>query len=1047
MPGITFERPLWLLLLLVVAPTTWIGLRWFVSMSVVRRWSAVLARVVLIALVAGMLAGASMVRRTDRLAVIGIVDVSGSVRRFADAGMTPDGRRLNPAEAAKAFFNQAAAGRGPEDLLGLVVFDGRALAVATPSSTDISGRTLDVSMMVEGTDIAAAIRYAAAMVPPDASGRLVLVSDGNQTAGDALEAADEVATRRSARGSGGMLPIDTIPLAYSVQDEVIVDFVDAPPAAADQATITVRVGLRSTDGSRGILQLLQEDAPLDINGTEAGTGRPISLDSGTHIELVTVHLDPGRIHRFEAVFEPELTSGPGGIQRAIGDRNTENNRGEAFTITPGKGSVLILDGVTGGDTRPGGSPLASVLRDSGLDVQVMAPEALPDNLLALQAYDLVILENVPAESISERGQQNLVAHVKDMGGGLVMVGGPDSFGAGGWKGSVLEPILPVRLDLPEKLITPEAAIVLVLDTSGSMRHTITGSSRTQQQIANEAAALAVRTLDKTDFLGVIEFNSGYSEVVPIGKNTDPDAAAARIMGLSPGGGTNIGPALAEARRMLTDVDAKVKHVILLTDGASSERESLPRLAFDMKQEGIRVSAIAVGDGADTEILRQIARQGGGTCYEVVNPSVLPRIFLKAIRVVRTPMIRETPFQPLLLPTSSPLVQGIADPPRLGGMVLTQPRLEPTITTALAAPSGEPVLAHWNVELGKVAAFTSDAHRWASRWLGWPGYRQMWVQIARTIGRAPASRNFELRTEVSGDDLHLRLEAVGENGRPLDLLAVPATVYTPAGDAVEVSLSQTGPGLYEAAVPVTESGNYVAVLKPRAGATPLSPVIGGASVASGLEYRRLQSNIGLLRQIAERTGGRVLDLAAPRTANLFDRSGVVPSEARTPIWRSLLLWTLFVLLLDVGTRRIAWDRYISGEFGGGLRKVAAEAVKDRGQQAARTLSRLRRPMAVAAARTAPPAAAPKLGDKDAEQVAERQAAERHKARLESIRATREKLRAQPTAPDTGGPVKPSRAAEGPKPAAARPAEPPPEQGPAGLLAAKRRAQERFDKEVD
>jgi Ca-activated chloride channel family protein len=1047
MPGLTFERPIWLLLLILAVPTVWVGLRWLVSMSLVRRWSAVVARVLLIALVAGMLAGASMVRRTDRLAVIGIVDVSGSVERFADAGLGADGRRLHPAEAARMFYERAGAGRGPDDLLGIVVFDGRALAIAAPTRADISGRTLDVSL-AEGTDIAAALRYAAAMIPPDAAGRLVLMSDGNETGGSALSAAEEVSARRDAGASS--VPIDVIPLAYSVQNESMVSFVDAPPAAADQATITVRVGLRSTDGGRGTLQLLQEGEPLDINGPAPGTGRAVMLPAGEHVELVTVRLDSGRIHRFEAVYEPELAEARGQI-RPIGDSNPENNRGGAFTITPGKGSVLILDGV-GGGVSSGGSPLASVFLESGLEVQVMPPSSLPEDLLALQAFDLVILENVPVEALNDRQQRNLVAHVQDMGGGLVMVGGPDSFGAGGWKGSVLEPILPVRLDLPEKLITPEAAIVLVLDSSGSMRHSVAGSTRSQQQIANEAAALAVKTLDKGDYLGVIEFNSMWAEVVPMGRNTDGEAAAARIMGISPGGGTNIGPALAAAHEMLAEVDAKVKHVILLTDGSSGGRDELPGLAFAMRQEGIRVSAIAVGDHSDKDILRRIADDGGGIYYEAFNPNILPKIFLKAIRVVRTPLIRETPFMPQVLPVSSPLLQGITDPPRLGGMVLTQARPEPTITLAMAAPSGEPLLAHWNVELGKVAAFTSDAHRWASRWLAWPGYRQMWTQIARTIGRAPASRNFELRTEVAGDDIRLRLEASGEDGRPVDLLSVPATVYTPSGDAVHVSLSQTGPGLYEASLPAPQSGNYVAVLKPQAGATRLAPVIGGASVASGLEYRRLQSNIGLLRQIADRTGGRVLSLAAPDAADLFDRTDIRPSEARTPIWRSLLLWTLFILLLDVGTRRIAWDRYISSEFGADWRQAAAEAVKDRGEAAARTLGRLRRPVPVAAARVAQPT--PKLDDKDAARVAQQQAAERQKARLESIRATREKMRgevkdAPPAPPKTGPKTGPARSkapptAQGPAPTA-KPPPVDPDEG--GLKAAKRRARERFDQQGD
>lgn len=1011
--GVTFEHPAWLLLILGAIPVAWAGLRWFAPMSRIRRVSAVVLRVLLISLISAMLAGASSIRRTDRIAVVGILDVSGSVRMFADFGPGPDAKPLDPLRAAREYFAAVASQRTADDLIGLVVFDGRSLAVATPTRGPIADRSLDVRM-TEGTNIADALRYAAALIPPDASGRLVLLSDGNQTAGDAAAAARELASR-----SGARVPIDVIPIPLSASREVMVESVDAPPRAAVESTVTVRVVLRASAAARGTLSLLREGEPLDINGAEPGYARRVQLAPGPNVELINVQLPPGKVHRFVAVFEPQREG-----ETLIGDTRLENNQGEAFTVTPGRGSVLLVDGVGNAQTGSPGLILASTLRESGIVVSEVPPEGIPGNVLALEAYDLVILENVPAEAVPAATQEALVAHVRDLGGGLVMIGGPDSLGAGGWKGSALEPILPVKLDLPEQLVQPDAAVVFVIDNSGSMGRPVSGTPDSQQEIANASTALAIRTLDKKDLVGVVVFNSQTDVLVPLGPNTDPKAITERVLSITAGGGTIMGPALREAQRQLHGVKAAVKHVIVLSDGQSMGADSLPGIAARMKAEdGITLSTIGVGNEMDGPTMGQMAQRGGGQFFAVTNPALLPKYFLKAIRVIRTPLIREGRFQPVILPTASPLTAGLDTPKPLTGLVLTQRRPEPTITYAMAAPTGEPLLAHWNVELGQVAVFTSDAHRWAADWLQWPGYSELWTRIARTISRVERKPGrYELSTEIRADTIRIRLEASGDDGRPLDRLTVPATIYAPSGRATEITLSQVGPGTYEAAAPVRESGSHVAILKPRLGNRPLDHVIGGAASSTGPEFRSLTTNTPLLEAIARETGGRTLDIRSPREAKLFDRTGMPPSLARTPLWSSLLLWTLLVLLLDVATRRIAWDRFVSREFGVDLRKVAAEAVRERGREAAATVERLRTQES-ATARAEEPSAA--LSDEDARQLVEAERLRRHQAR---VQAMREIAQAETSPPDAPVVQPPARAAES-------------DEG--GLLAAKRRARARFE----
>src|SRR6185436_9659353 len=228
----------------------------------------------------------------------------------------------------------------------------------------------------------------------------------------------------------------------------------------------------------------------------------------------------------------------------------------------------------------------------------------------------------------------------------------------------------------------------------------------QQQVANEAAALAVKSLDKRDLVGVIVFNSETSVLVPLAKNDDAKATAEKILSISSGGGTVLGPAMEEAAKQLGQSKAALKHVIILSDGQSMQSETLPGIAAQMRRGGINVSTIAVGDGADDKTMRQIAIDGGGAYYPVTNPSLLPRFFLKAVKIIRSPMVREVEFQPVIHASGSPLVAGLSQPPPLGGLVLTQRRPEATITYAMTAPTGEPLLAHWSVDLGHVAAFTS-----------------------------------------------------------------------------------------------------------------------------------------------------------------------------------------------------------------------------------------------------------------------------------------------------------------------------------------------------
>lgn len=1083
-----FDQPEMLWVLLLAVPVGWSGLAWLRSMSGVRRWVSVAVRVMLIALTVVMLAGATALHTTDRLAVVAVVDVSESVRAFVRPGTLaePEGAGRGAggsiSEALRLWVENAARAkgggpRGPEDLLGIVAFDGASTVVSAPTGgargtlgpgadgnalgDDPLGRPLPTGVL-EGTDIADALRLALAGLPPDARRRIVLLSDGNQTRGDALSAAREIAGVGTAVGAGPSrgaaarrgVPIDVVPLRYKVESAVVIERVDAPAKVHSGTAATVRVTLRSAGRASGVLRLLGDGREVAI-GDEAGGGRRVSLEAGRRVEVLSVPVGSGRVHRFEAQFEPDAGGDVAGRAAGPGAVRVVNHGAQAVSVSPANGAVLFVDGVDQGVPGGPGETLARTLRQEGLEVEVVSPDSVPADMLQLQGYDLVILQNVAAHALGEEGVSRLVRFTTDLGGGLVVIGGTETLASGGFRGSALEPILPVKLELPEKLVVPAAAVMIVMDNSGSMGWTVSGTGRSQQSVANEGAALAIKSLDSSDLVGVLEFNSSYREVVPLKRNTEPDKAAKAVMEISPGGGTNLPPALIEAGRLLNGVEAKVKHIIVLSDGLSQGRTSLAGIAGGLAAGGVKVSAIAVGDQADAEGLSDIATAGGGAFYRVADPRVLPRVFLRAVQVVRTPLVREEPFEPVVVDEGDPLVQALRQAtgeqrgtlPPLLGLALTAPRGDKTVVNPIVSPQGEPLLAYWQAGLGRVAVFTSDAHKWGQPWLDWPGYRAFWVALARSTSRQASQRFADATAETVGDTLRLRVEAVDRAGKPLDGLDLAAGVFGPRGERRDVRLAQTGPGVYEAQSEADMPGTYVATIAARAvggggaaasaDAPAVAPMIAAATRSAGDEFRSFKSDDELLAQIAAAGGGRVLDARGVKPGELFERGGVQPRESRLPLWPWLLPWAVVLLLVDVAARRVAWDRLLDP----GEDAMLAKALRRGGARAGATLASLRRTGERTDERL--DSAATALSESDAEQLAEAQRLRR--------RGQRQQAWAAPSGGggDGAAPATAARKPEGGEPPdAAAPIvdtsdTPAGGAGEGGLLAAKRRARERFE----
>ncbi|MCC7408450.1 MAG: hypothetical protein IT442_10285, partial [Phycisphaeraceae bacterium] len=549
---IAFDDPRFLWLLPAIVPLLWLGRKRLRYVDRWRRRVALLLRAAVLTLLVLILAGPQAVRIQSDLTVIAVLDRSSSVRQFARPptstpsggqagaqapgainGPTPDqwlDAQLRHA-ASPTFVSEAdgrQAHRRPDDRYGLIAFDRKASVLALPAH-GLPPESSLIQTPTEGTDPAAAIRLALALFPADTSKRMVLAWDGNATVADA----DVLAAARQAAAAG--IPIDVIPIAYRARRQVVVESVDAPSQARTGQTVALRVVLRAASPAAGTLLVRQNGTTIDLAPGKDGLGQPITQADwlpANAAPAIQPPAQPGGTTTPNAA-SPTPSGGGGGflcvrrIEIPMHDRGpnrfevhfepadatglvTTNLRAEGFSFVHGRGKLLLVgDGSSssprreqGQPVQPVGNPLLAALTSRGLEVATLPPDAFPATVAELQPYDAVILHNIPVEELSPSQQQLLVRYVNDLGGGLIVIGGPDSFGAGGWAGSPVDPILPVSCEIPAYSVLPSGALILVIDHSGSMASPVSGTLYNQQQLANEAAVLAVRTLFPGDMVGV-----------------------------------------------------------------------------------------------------------------------------------------------------------------------------------------------------------------------------------------------------------------------------------------------------------------------------------------------------------------------------------------------------------------------------------------------------------------------------------------------------------------------------------------------------------------
>ena len=823
-------------------------------MPPLRRRVSLVIRVLVVTLLVAVLAEPRVQLPANDLAVAFLLDRSDSITPSMQAD---EERWLADALQHKAQQDQAA----------VISFAGEPV-VDRALSTDPDPPRLSPSNNTNpsATDIAAAVRAGLAVLPPSAARRLVLLSDGQEN----QEKADTAAALAAAAG----VQLLAMPLESVRGPEVLVRALDAPSQLREGERFTVSAQLEANVATNATLYLMVDGRLVgnqDVN-VQPGSSRfilPVEpLNSGHHVVRLQLQADA--------------------------DTLVQNNAAGAYVIVQGPPKVLVVEGTPGE-----GRFLVDALRTMGLTVDVTTPDGAALDASSLLSYASTVLVDVPAESMPAGRMLTLKSYVRDHGGGLLVVGGERAFGPGGYARTPLEDMLPVRMDLRGKSLSTSVALILVMDVSGSMGGGPGGASK--MDLAKEAALAAVELLGEYDQVGLLAFDDHNQWMIQPSFASDLTPIEDAIGRMQPGGGTEIYPALKEAFDKLVPLDAKVKHIILLTDG-EAPRGPYEELAKQMESAQVTLSTVGIGSDADTNLLQELAQLGHGRYYDGNDPFDLPQLLVKETQQVQRAAIVEEDFTPLPI-ASNPATEGIdvRQAPQLRGYVATTAK--PQSTVLLASRQLDPVLSEWQYGLGRVMAWTSDVKNlWASRWLEWPDFGRFWAQVVKRTDRPPEDPNRQVTVKIEGDRARITLDAQTGAEQPerkyLNFLPTQAVLVDPHGAQQHVPLPQVAPGRYEATVPVQSDGVYTLT------ATQTEPTGEQASQSSGFvvpyspEYGLTGTDQTLLDGLVRRTGGKVISDPIDAFAHTLPSVG-----APRPLWPLLMILLAVLVVADVGVRRV------------------------------------------------------------------------------------------------------------------------------------------------
>jgi uncharacterized membrane protein len=838
-------HPLFLLALLPLAVAVTLSARARLGrLPWLRALVTVLLRLVLCGLLVFALADPSLTRAASGVHVVFVIDRSVGVGATGNA-------------AANAWVRDALRGKHADDSAAVVAYGG------TSAWAEVTGSDVPALPVVDPgqNNPQAALQLALAGLPSDQPSRLVLLSDGRQTEGDALLAAQEAA------GSG--VPISVVPVGRRDPNDLAVTAAELPATARAGDHLTLRAGI---DAGRPIMATVA----LWRDGTLMGT-RSLALKAGPNSFLFAVSAGVAGIHRYHLAVQ------------APGDDVPRNNSLDAVVVVTGAPRVLVLAA-----NQAEAAPVVATLASAGEQVTLVPAAQAPTTAAGFGAYAAVVLADLPASALKPDAVAALRTAVHDQGEGLLVMGGPHSFATGGYAKSPMEALLPVTSLSDARAGRGNVGLILIIDKSGSMMDVVQGV--TKISMAQQAAVDAIAHLQPEDQFGVLAFDDTTHVVAPfgpVGNGSNQARTRAAILNMQPFGDTVIYPALQQAARDLFASHAQFKHIVLMTDGQGETAPFLKLIGL-MAKNHITLSTIAIGTDAEVAELQSWANAGGGRFYHAADPHEIPRVVVLETRISSGPTrvqgnvtVRQGVDDPALRSLT-----GRALPP-LNAYNIAAPRASAQVV--LQSSLGDPILTKWRDGLGQVAAWTGGVSAsWARAWLGQTAF---WADLTRGLMLPTASRLLQPNMENQNGALQIGAEAYDAQGNFANLLATRALITAPDGQPITLPLIQDAPGHYNARINNPEAGVYTVHIEQYDNSTILGQADAAVAVPYPAAYRPGPPNLALLGDIA--AAGNAPTLNAPGDA--FSNAGLPTRPVRQPVWPLLALLALLLFPIDVAVR--------------------------------------------------------------------------------------------------------------------------------------------------
>ena len=814
------------------------------------------------------LAGTQVVQAVSDTTVVFVVDHSDSVPQAEQ-------------KRAEDFIRSSLAAMKAGDRSAVVVFGEEAL-VERLASNDTTLPPITSAPRTVHTHLAAALRLALALFPEETHKRIVLLSDGLENVGDAADLVELAA----ARG----VQIDTVSLhPISGQTEAYLDALESPAAVRKGQSFEIVAVVRSTTIGPATVRLFGDGKLIAT--------RAVTLQAGDSRLSFSLTAEEAGFQRYTAELQ------------AANDTLSQNNTAAAFTVVHGPPRVLIVENNAGEADN-----LITALKSANVEAERVAPIALNGDLTTLSDYDAVFIVNVPAKALPDAALNALPAYVRDLGRGLVMIGGPDAFGAGGYLRTPIEKALPVDMDVRSRTQEPNLALVFAIDKSGSMSrchcddpnaqpgtYARIESGLSKVDIAKDAVMQAGRALGRADYLGVVAFDTNALWALHVQELIEPDVIQQKIGGLRAEGQTNINAGLSEAEAALKKTPARLKHIVLLTDGWSSSFE-YNALSRRLQDEGITLSVIAAGSGSAT-YLKELATRAGGRYYAAPTMTDVPSLFFKETVEAAGSYIIETPFYPAPAGTTS-ILRGldVTRLPALRGYNGTTPKSSAQVS--LVSDQGDPLLATWQYGLGRAVAWTSDLKgQWATDWVKWEGFNTFVAQLTNWVLLQPADEGLQTAFTTDSERTLLEVNSTDAAGHPRNQLETQATIVQPDLTSQPITLTQVAPGRYQGQVAAGQPGTYlVQVTQQEADGTPIAHALTGLSLPYSPEYKSIGEAASVLPELRRATNGQTIADPALAFAPLAQ-----PVTRSQPIWPALLLITAVLFPWDVAARRLRLTR--------------------------------------------------------------------------------------------------------------------------------------------